>query len=69
VIALFVLTAVEALEHRSAALEHRGAASALAEGHAGESVDVLAGKTLGQQALIGGEDVDRVVRAAAEGRQ
>src|SRR5205814_5696212 len=68
VVALFVAAAVEALEHRGRAVDDRRAAAAFAEGHAGKAVGRLASEALGQLALLGREDVDRVVRAAREGR-
>src|SRR5690349_14311688 len=57
-VAFFILAAVEALEHRGTAFEHRRTARALPEGHAGKTVDVFRGETLSQRALVGGEDVD-----------
>jgi hypothetical protein len=68
VVAFFVAAAVEALEHRGGAVEQRHAARAGAKRHAFESLHVLAGEPLGESPLIGGEDVDCVVRAAREGR-
>ena len=68
VIAFLVAAAVEALEDRGGAVEQRHAARAGAKGDAVEAIDVLAREALGEGALVGGQDVDRVVRAARERR-
>jgi hypothetical protein len=68
VVALLVAAAVEALEQRRGAFEQRHAAHARAEGDAVEARHVLAGESHGELVLVGGEDVDRVVRAASERR-
>src|ERR1019366_9157026 len=67
-IAFFVAAAVETLEHRGGAVEHGDAACAGPKRDALETVESTARETLGQGVLPGGEDVDRVVRAARESR-
>src|SRR6185369_5103240 len=68
VVAFLVAAAVEALERGGGAVEQRHAARARAEGDAVEARHVLAREALGERALVGGEDVDGVVRAARERR-
>jgi hypothetical protein len=68
VVAFLVAAAVEALEHRGSTFEQRHAARAEPKGNALEAVDVLAREAHREVMLVGGEDVDRVVRAALERR-
>src|SRR5512146_1127177 len=67
VVALGIAAAVEALEYRCRALEHRCAAGRpVVAGDAGEAVGLAAREAQRQLLLLGREDVDRVVRAFGE---
>ena len=70
VVAFVVAAAVDALEHRRRAVRSTPAPAVPSQPGDAEHGrrPVRPAETLGQRALVGGEDVDRVVRAGAEGR-
>ncbi|MPN56429.1 hypothetical protein SDC9_204117 [bioreactor metagenome] len=69
VVALHVLAAVEALEHRRRAIEHWRAVGTRAVAHVGPAVNTARGEALRQVALLHCQHVDGVMRAGGEGLQ